>query len=137
MAGARAVVETEVLGERRRLRISLQAVDRIETATDTPFPRIAETMGDEREVRFGHLMHLFVELCRAGGTPLSPEEQADLMPTDLPEILEAVREALVEAGIIEVVEEPVEAGSEAAADEGEGDGKKKDPTPSRGGSGSE
>ena len=126
MAGARGVIETEVMGKTRRLRIGLKAIDRIETATDETFPNIAESLGVESEVRFGHLYHLYRELCRAGGTPLTEEEEDELLPSDLPEILPAVRLALIEANVIEVVDEEEAHAAEAMANGGSG--KKKSPS---------
>lgn len=127
--GGRGIVVAEVAGSSRRLRISLEAIEEVELATDQPFPVLASSLSDEQRVRFSHLLKMYEELCKAGGTPLSAEERSELLPSDLPEMVAAIRKACVAAGVIEEVSE-----EEAANAEGE-DGKKKDRPNSPGSSG--
>lgn len=104
MANARGIVEAEVAGRKRRLRLSLEAIDEIEIKTGKPFAVVAVSLTNEATVRFGWVLALFTEMCAAGGTPLSAEERSDLMPDDTEEIIEAVTNTCIAAGAIEVSE---------------------------------
>ncbi len=101
MANARGVVTAEVCGKSRRLRLSLEAIDEIEVAVGQPFAAVAVSLSSEQTVRFGHILTMFTALCAAGGTPLTDEERSGLLPSDIPEIVEAVTDACVAAGAIE------------------------------------
>lgn len=95
MAGARGVVEARVAGVTRRLRLSLLAVDEIETAADKPLAAVFQSLGEPETFRFGTVLILLRALCAAGGTPLSEEDEAVLLPSDLPDIMRAL-EAVAE-----------------------------------------
>lgn len=116
MASARGVVEAKIAGVTRRLRLSLAAVDEIELATDKPMAAVFQSLGKPETLRFGTVLVLLRATCAAGGTPLSEEDEAALMPSDLPDILGALQAVLSAA--------------EGEKDEEEGPAKKKS-TPSR------
>lgn len=128
MAGGRGTVFAEVAGRKRRLRANLGAIDEIEARVGVGFPKLAVSLEDEEEIRLGWIYVMFEEMCRAGGSPLSNDELADLLPSDIPDMLDGIRKAARASGVIEDV------------DEDEGAGKKKggttDPTSSPGDPGS-
>lgn len=108
----------------------MEAIEEIEVRTGIGFPKLARALSREDEVRFGHLLIMYEELCRGGGRPLSPEERADLLPSDLPEMLDAIRKAAIAVGIVEQTDEDEEEGDGEA-------GKKKGETHSPGDTGTE
>lgn len=99
MAGARGVVSAKVAGVDRRLRFSLAAVDAIETRLGRSLSDFFNDLKDTSKVRFGHILLVFSELCAAGGTPLSDEDVAVLLPSDLSDIMHAIAEASRAAGL--------------------------------------
>lgn len=102
MAGARGVVEVEWGGTVRRLRLSVGAIDRIETHADKGLMEILLPWNEGREkIRIGTLGLLFVEMCKAGGTPLTGDEVDALMPPDLTELAPKIMEALVAGGAMD------------------------------------
>lgn len=101
MGRARGTVEAEVAGQTRRLRMSLKAVDEIETRLDGGFIEILQSINNQERVRFGAVLACFEELCRAGGTPLSTEDIDALMVPDLMDMSRAINEAALQSGLIE------------------------------------
>ncbi|MCK9494154.1 MAG: GTA-gp10 family protein [Dehalococcoidia bacterium] len=100
-ANARGVVVAEVAGVSRRLRLSLEAIAEIEVEIGQPFSAIALAMNDERTARWGWILTVFCAMTAAGGTPLTDADRADLIPEDLPAMLEAVQRAGEASGATE------------------------------------
>lgn len=105
MGSARGAVTVEVAGEIRKLRLSLAAADEIETKLGPQhggglMAVLGSLAGGMEKARFGTILVLFEELCRAGGTPLSDEDRDALMPSDLPAIAEAIIGAATASGAI-------------------------------------
>lgn len=126
MGGARGIVQADLLGRTFRLRMSLRAVDEIETRLGGGLISILRTMNSELTLRFGNVLVVFQELCEAGGTPLSDEQVDDLMMSDMYDMVEAIQDAAVASGAIELGE------AEKGGESGEAttsDADKKKPTP--------
>lgn len=90
MAGARGVVEVTVAGAKRRLRLSLAAMDEIEVATGKPIAEVFRSLANQETIRIGTVRTIYRACCAAGGTPLSAEDEDNLLPGDLPDIIEAI-----------------------------------------------
>lgn len=101
---ARGVVVTEVGGVTRRLRLSLEAIAEIEVETGEPFTGVALALNDVSTARWGWILAMFCAMAAAGGTPLTDEERADLLPSDLQEMLRAVQAAAEAGGATEKAE---------------------------------
>lgn len=102
MAGARGVVTATVAGVERRLRFSLAALDAIETRLGVSVAEFFGGLADAEKIRFGPILTVFEELCRAGGTPLSDEDMAALLPCDVQDIIQAIVAAAQASGLEEV-----------------------------------
>lgn len=102
-SNARGVVVIEVAGVTRRLRLSLEAIAAIEVETEHPFAVAALALNDERTARWGWILTMFCAMAEAGGTPLTTEERADLLPLDMPDMLAAVQRAAEAGGATEKV----------------------------------
>jgi hypothetical protein len=100
---ARGTVEATVAGKTRRLRVSLDAIQRFESKKGNPnFLLVLElwVRKDTRTLTISVILDLFVEFCRAGGTPLTEEEREELHLGDLMDVSEAIGKAFEDGELV-------------------------------------
>ena len=98
---ARGVVEVEVLGKTRKVRLNLGAVAEFEARTKENFLAFLMSLDNPATIRLGLMLTAIEEMVRAGGgAPLTDEERDGALLEDLPAMSQAILAGADASGIL-------------------------------------